>query len=135
MLKRQQIRGWDFIRVQTSVLQIVILGLILGLEFPQSPWQYVVFISLIITLGFQLYVVFPYTSFFPRKHKKPDNAEMLNKISLLSANVLQTNREYHKLIEQVNLHQPDLLLVMETDKGWENGLKELEDWKKEFGTS
>ena len=120
------IRGWDFIRVQTSVLQIVILGLILGLEFPQSPWQYVVFISLIITLGFQLYVVFPYTSFFPRKHKKPDNAEMLNKISLLSANVLQTNREYHKLIEQVNLHQPDLLLVMETDKDWENGLKELE---------
>ena len=120
------IRGWDFIRVQTSVLQIIVLGLLLWLEYPEASWQYVVLISLALTLVFQLYVVFPYSSFFPRQSKKPKNTANLNKISLLSSNVLQTNREYHKLIEQVRLHKPDLLLVMETDKLWEEGLSEIE---------
>ncbi|MEH6657634.1 endonuclease/exonuclease/phosphatase family protein [Leeuwenhoekiella marinoflava] len=120
------IRGWDFIRVQTCFLQALVIALLAIFEFPVNEWQYIIAISLLATLLFQLYVVFPYTHFYPLRDSKPDNPDSLRQISLLSSNVLQTNKEYKKLIEQVNIHTPDLLLVMETDENWENGLKELE---------
>jgi len=120
------IRGWDFIRVQTSFLQVLVIALLAIFEFPVNEWQYIIAISLLAAFMFQLYVIFPYTHFYPLRDSKPDNPDSLRQISLLSSNVLQTNKEYDKLIKQVNTLTPDILLVMETDKNWENGLKELE---------
>ncbi|MDP5043889.1 MAG: endonuclease/exonuclease/phosphatase family protein [Leeuwenhoekiella sp.] len=120
------IRGWDFIRVQTSFLQLLVIILIAVFAFPEATWEYIVAACLIATLLFQVYKVFPYSHYYPIRDKKPENPEKLQQISLLTSNVLQTNTDYDKLIKQVEEHQPDLLLVMETDKNWETGLKSLE---------
>lgn len=48
-------------------------------------------------------------------------------ISLLISNVLQTNREVHRLINRVKKYDPDILLTLETNKWWENKLNALED--------
>ncbi len=120
------IRGWDFIRVQTSFLQLLIIILILTLEFPQAPWEYITLISLIAAFTFQVIVVYPYSKYYPLRQAKPKNPERLKQISLLSSNVLQTNRDYEKLINQIKELDPDLFLVMETDSKWENALKQFE---------
>lgn len=120
------IRGWDFIRVQTSFLQLLIIILLLALEFPQAPWEYVTVISLIAAFTFQVIVVYPYSKYYPLRQAKPKNPDSLKQISLLSCNVLQTNRDYEKLIVQIEELNPDLFLVMETDSKWENALKQFE---------
>ncbi len=121
------IRGWDFIRVQTCFLQAFIILLILILEFPQEIWEYIVLISLTAALLFQLAVVFPYTQYYPVRREKPKNPEALKQISLLSSNVLQTNRDYEKLISEIKRKKPDLFLVMETDQKWEDALQIFEE--------
>ncbi len=120
------IRGWDFIRVQTSFLQMLVIALILIFTFPVEIWEYCVVICLLATLIFQIYKVFPYSHYYPIRDKKPENPESLQQISLLTSNVLQTNTDYDKLKKQVTQLKPDLLLVMETDKNWEKGLKSIE---------
>ena len=47
-------------------------------------------------------------------------------ISLIVSNVLTTNNQYHLLIEQVQTHQPDLVLTLETDQTWQNELAVIE---------
>lgn len=47
-------------------------------------------------------------------------------VSILSVNVLQTNEQYEKLIDLVRVHQPDILLTMESDKKWERALSVLD---------
>ena len=120
------IRGWDFIRVQTSFLQILTLVLIIAFAYPEAIWEYSISICLLATLIFQIYIVFPYSHYYPIRDKKPENPDSLQQISLLTSNVLQTNTDYDKLIAEVNQYKPDVLLVMESDKNWENGLKTIE---------
>jgi len=120
------IRGWDFIRVQTSFLQILVITLILTLSFPENAWQYIVLLSLTGAFVFQVYVVFPYSKYYPLGNSKPKNHDQLKQISLISSNVLQTNRDYDKLIAEIKDKDPDLFLVMETDQKWEDALKHFE---------
>ena len=120
------IRGWDFIRVQTSFLQILIIALILTLNFPENSWHAVILISLILAFIFQLFVVFPYSKYYPIRNSKPKNPDQLKQISLISSNVLQTNRDYDKLIAELKDKDPDLFLVMETDQKWEDALNIFE---------
>jgi Uncharacterized protein conserved in bacteria len=41
-------------------------------------------------------------------------------------NVLTTNTKYHLLIEQIQTHQPDLVLTLETDQAWQDALAVIE---------
>lgn len=120
------VRGWDFIRVQTSFLQILTILLIVILEFPEESWEYTTLISLVAAFIFQVFVVFPYSKYYPLSQAKPKNAESLKQISLISSNVLQTNRDYDKLIREIQDKDPDLFLVMETDSQWEEALQLFE---------
>src|SRR5690606_32246060 len=38
------------------------------------------------------------------------------------SNVRSTNTKYHLLIEQIQIHQQDLVLTLETDQNWQNAL-------------
>tara|TARA_R110002020_G_scaffold117355_6_gene268141 strand:- start:537 stop:1592 length:1056 start_codon:yes stop_codon:yes gene_type:complete len=120
------IRCWDFARVQTSFLQVLTLILLLIFAFPVETWEWGVTIILIATIIFQASLVFPYSQYFPIKRQKPDSFDNLRKIRLITSNVLQTNSDYTKLIEQVNEHAPDLLLTMETNNDWEKALEPIE---------
>ena len=48
-----------------------------------------------------------------------------HQVTLLLSNVLKTNSAYSRLIELVDLKQPDMLIVLESDERWINGLSAL----------
>lgn len=48
----------------------------------------------------------------------------IGSVKILTANVKQSNRDYARLIRQVEEHDPDLLLLMEVDHAWLDGLAE-----------
>lgn len=122
------IRGADFPRLQILVLGFVAFVLFLLLEHPWTWWNQLLFVGLIAALAYQLKMVLPYTFIWKKqvKHVRQDQLDPQRQISLIVSNVLTSNTQYHLLIEQIQLHQPDLVLTLETDQNWQNALAVIE---------
>ena len=50
-----------------------------------------------------------------------------NTLTCVVANVYQYNKQYPKAIELITQENPDIILLLETDSGWKNGVQALED--------
>ena len=122
------IRGADFPRLQILVLGLIALVLLLVWDQPWDLQREIVFTALIAALAYQLKMVLPYT-FIWKKQVKKVHKHQLNpdkQISLLVSNVLTPNDKYHLLVEQIQKHQPDLVLTLETDLIWQKALAVIE---------
>ena len=122
------IRGADFPRLQILVLGLIAFVLLLVWDQPWDLWRQIIFIALIAALAYQLKMVLPYT-FIWKKQVKKVRKNQLNpekQISLIVCNVLTTNDKYHVLIEQIQKHQPDLILTLESDQTWQSALSVIE---------
>ncbi|WGF92971.1 endonuclease/exonuclease/phosphatase family protein [Aequorivita marisscotiae] len=117
-------RTADFVRLQSLFIQLVLLGLFFYFEENYSAFSYALAIALIASVLYQLYKVFPYSFLFPRRRS---HAASDGHVSILAGNVLQTNTSYPQFLAEVKRFKPDLVLVMESNKDWENGLSELEN--------
>ena len=120
------IRGFDFPRVQISVLILVNMGLALFAYSFDHTWHFIVLGALCVSLIYQLWLIFPYTVLAKKQVIKYTGDANKNTISILVSNVLMTNRAYHKLIDLVELKNPDLFLTLESDKEWEQALDKFE---------
>ncbi|WP_246126055.1 endonuclease/exonuclease/phosphatase family protein [Bizionia myxarmorum] len=70
-------------------------------------------------------ILFPYTTAY--KRNKTENIDNNSEsISIISVNVYQFNERYDDLIKLVEKVQPDILLTMESNQAWENGLSKIE---------
>ena len=121
------IRDFDFPRIQISVL--ITINIILGIwAYSFDFWfQYVMLGLLFITLGYQFWLILPYTLLYPKQVLKYQGDDNENTISILVSNVLTTNRKYELLINLIKVKEPDLFLTLESDKKWEEALSVLED--------
>jgi endonuclease/exonuclease/phosphatase (EEP) superfamily protein YafD len=85
-----------------------------------------VLIPLAICIIYLAAKIFPYTAFSSKEMKtvKPD----VNKASLkiFTANVLLENDQYHKMLEQIQSQDPDIIFLVETGKKWEQAMAVLE---------
>ena len=64
---------------------------------------------------------------FTPLHRKQSEAlgasePSVGSLRILTANVKQSNRDFARLIRQVEEHAPDILLLMEVDRAWLDGL-------------
>ena len=121
-------RGADFPRLQILFVGLIAMVLML---FWTAPWDLireVILFLLIAALAFQLKMVLPYT-FVWKKQVKQVTKDQLNpdqQISVIVSNVLTPNDQYHLLLEQIEQHQPDIVLTLETDQTWQNELARIE---------
>lgn len=116
-------RTADFVRLQSLLFQIVLLLILLFTEETFTTFTWVLVVALGISMIYQFIKVIPYSSLYPRKKS---NHTSNGKVSILAGNVLQTNNQYSDFILEINRFNPDLVLVMETNKDWENSLSEIE---------
>lgn len=119
------VRAMDFPRLQVAFLAAALLVVhFLFLDFQMIvAW---VLISLTTLCFFwQLWWILPYTFLWPTEVKTSNFLDSKKKLSILTSNVLKTNRNSDALISLVEKHQPDILVTLETDKWWENKLKVL----------
>lgn len=120
------IRFFDFPQVQ-----LVAIGFIafVGLLF---SWDLSVLtrdILLVILLGILIYqgiIIFPYTFMARLESKKIQGSADEDRLSFMIANVYMYNRNYSKCIKLIKDCDPDLLLMVETDDGWERAMREIE---------
>ncbi len=116
-------RTADFVRLQSLLIQFILLGLFLYFEENYTAFSWILILALIASLLYQLYKVFPYSSFFP---KRRSHAASDGYVSILAGDVLQPNSCYPDFLNEVKRFDPDLVLTMESNKDWENGLSEIE---------
>lgn len=120
------IRIFDFPRLQIAVLQIMTIGVSVLIYNFQSTWHFIFTFSLSICLGYQAYKIYPYTFLARKQVKKYSGNDSSMAISIMISNVLMPNQKSKELIQVIRSTQPQLLLTLESDKWWENQLKELE---------
>lgn len=121
------VRGLDFPRLQLAGLAFLALLAGLGLHRLQpldgSGWALQVL--LLICLVYQLTWVLPYTPLWRREVPRCRSGRA-PRFSLLSSNVLMTNRDADRLLELVRQYRPDVLITLESDAWWEEQLRALE---------
>lgn len=123
------IRSCDFPRMQLAIMGAVLL-LVLGiLQYFYQALPLAWFILLCLALGaclfYQCLRIYPYTVLHAVEVKDVEEHHKGNRIRLMSSNILQTNREYQRLIELVNKQDPDVLCLLETDQQWKDGVAPL----------
>ena len=116
-------RTADFVRLQSLFIQLILLGLFLYMEDNYSLFNGILLIALVGIMLYQFYKIFPYSSLFPRKKTRSGSD---GHVSILAGNVLQTNSCYQDFLNEIKRFDPDLVLTMESNKDWENGLSEIE---------
>lgn len=120
------VRGMDFPRLQIAFLaaSLIILQFIsLDLQLATS-WLLISATALCFL--WQLWWILPYTFIWPVEVKYSKVSDQNKQLSIITSNVLKTNRNSSALINLVEKYQPDILVSLESDEWWENEFKALE---------
>ncbi len=125
--------NWWVRAVEFPRIQILVLGLTawLGMLLFWSNWQlaqWLLFISLTATLGFQLRMILPYTMVWKKEVEQASEKSdsQTRQLKIMVSNVLTPNNKMQKLIDLVTQKQPDILITLESDPKWEEALSVIE---------
>ncbi len=119
------IRIFDYPREQIALASTVVLVLsVLALAW-RKTWVKVYLALLALGVGYQLYVLAPYTAVFPEAIPARAAAAPGQEVALMVANVKMDNREADSFLALVDEYDPDVILVMEPDAWWNEQLQPL----------
>lgn len=120
------IRGLDFPRFQLAIVAALLLAMqVMVLSFNHfSSW--LMCAAVLICLGWQLWWIVPYTRCWPLEVKAAKHVAAGQQLSIITANVLMSNRRADLLLSQVHQHQPDVLVTLESNQWWQDQLDTLE---------
>ena len=121
------VRLFDFPRVQIAALSAAVLAAYLLLGYGGSTLETVFLVALAACLLYQLYATYPYTPLCPKQVQTSAQPEGGAGIRLLFGNVFMENREAGRLKRIIREHDPDVVLLVETDDWWAGQLSELKE--------
>lgn len=121
------IRVTDFPRLQLSIaLIIMIIASLVFYSFTKT-WHYIIVGLMLASLVYQLKRIFWYTVLSRKQVARYKGHDTDHSVSLVVSNVLQTNKNAEKLINQVKELDPDLLLIIEANDWWAKQLQVIEE--------
>ncbi|MFD1095853.1 endonuclease/exonuclease/phosphatase family protein [Salegentibacter chungangensis] len=113
------IRMFDYPHIQLTLLTLTAISAYF-IRFDIKRYEdYAFMIVLLACFTFQFLKIAPYTPITPYEiNKTKKQAD----IKILTANVLQKNKEKDSLINEVKKHKPDVIVFTETDAAWQNAI-------------
>lgn len=121
------IRGFDFPRLQVSVITLFTLVLAFFTFQEKETWRIWISVGLILSFVYQAYKIYPYTILARKQVYRLPDRNSSSQLAILVSNVLTPNTNYQKLMDLVEKWNPDILLTLESDKKWEKELSPLEE--------
>lgn len=103
----------------------LLIAIILFLDIRMSVTWILISVT-VLCLIWQLWWILPYIPLWPKEVKSCSEYKSERKLSIITSNVLTPNRNAQTLIELVKKHQPDILVILESDQWWQEQLKVLE---------
>ena len=119
------IRIWDFPRVQVTVVGVAALVLGAAAGSWRERTRAALAAPVAVAVGYQLARVWHYTRLAPREVQRSRSGDPSRRISLVVANVLQTNRQAERVLDVVRSCDADIVLCIETDTWWQARLDAL----------
>lgn len=125
------VRGLDFPRLQFAALATLLFALQLCWLDLAQPFSWLLLSTTLLCLGYQLWWIVPYTALYPVevlaacKDSQPRSGE--SDISIITANVLTSNRNASAFLALVEVHTPDIVVTLESDDWWQSQLDTLQD--------
>ena len=121
------IRDLDFPRLQLAVAASALLAVQLAtLDLSEFASHALITVT-VVCLLYQAWWIIPYTAVYPTEVKAAIGAGTADRIRIMTANVLTTNRNSDGLIALIREFEPDVFVTLETDSWWQERLDMLED--------
>ncbi|MEQ8625529.1 MAG: endonuclease/exonuclease/phosphatase family protein [Vicingaceae bacterium] len=120
------VRAMDFPRLQILVFTTALLIAIIFFLDERMVLTLLLISLTALCLIWHLWWILPYTPLWPTEVKSSNGIKPERRLSIITANVLASNRNAEALINLVNKHQPDILVTLESDQWWQEQLKVLE---------
>lgn len=120
-------RACDFPRVQIMLAGLAAASLLVVLG---EAWNWTTVIAVVLAVAItvqQLRHILPYTGVWPKQSADVGVPGVEATLKVLVSNVLQTNTRYGLLADQIEQHQPDIVVVMEVDTKWLSALRRVTD--------
>ena len=118
------VRIWDFPRIQIAVLGTIAIVVFVFSGSVSSPLEIVFIVFVASSVGFQAYMIYPYTRLVSPQTQRTQDPDPDNTISVLFANVLMDNRNVTALKDIVRKADADVILLVETDDWWLESIRE-----------
>lgn len=120
------VRGMDFPRLQFAVVAaILLLTQLIFLDLKNaSTWA--LSIPTLLCLAWQIWWIAPYTCLWPREVQATKESRSNRNISIMTANLLASNRNSEVLLALARLRKPDILVTLESDQWWQDQLDSLQ---------
>lgn len=125
-IKNWLVRGLDFPRLQIAVLSALLLLMQTAMLDLSRPGSVLLMLLTLACLLVQLWWIGPYTLL--HRCEVPQSCGQGNSkqtITVMTANVLMTNRNAAAFTGLINRHQPDVLVTLESDLWWQQQLDQL----------
>jgi endonuclease/exonuclease/phosphatase (EEP) superfamily protein YafD len=121
---------WTFRVFEYPRLQKLFLNLLIGILFVcqldsglKSDWFFLLLLS---ANAIYLFIkIYPFTFFAKKALLAADKVDPANKLTIISSNVFQDNKNTGGCMRMLEKYNPDIILLLETDQFWFEGTKEL----------
>lgn len=120
-------RVWDFPRVQMAIVSALGAAGYARFFLRRKRSEMALVGTSGAVVAYQAYRIHTYTPLVRPTVKRVTREDRENRIRLLVTNVLTDNREYHRLLEQIRLNDPDVILAVEVDDAWIEALDTVGD--------
>ena len=118
------VRLWDY-----PLKQLLVLQSLFFIIYLVAYWSNLnpVYLSIpVFAIGFLVYQIVPYTAFH-KKQLANSATEKGDSVTILISNVEMKNNRYGDLVKLIQTNQPDVIMLLETDKKWMEGVQEIEN--------
>lgn len=118
------IRIFDYPHIELTLLTLAAIAAYF-IRFEIKEWRDYAFMTVLIACFiFQFAKIYPYTPFSPREVNEPTAEVNKNTgLKILTANVLQKNKNSDSLISQIKKTDPDVAVFTETNTRWQKAIK------------
>jgi len=112
-------RVLEYPRLQKLLLGLAVIGILTALR-PFTEGLFFWMAGVVATCCIYLLVkIYPYTAAAPREMAFLKDHQPEHSLKIFTANVLQTNRRFQAMLEQITQTDPDVVFLVETDQAWE----------------
>ena len=116
------IRVFDFPHIQlTGFTLLALLAYFLRFDIKYYK-DYLFAVIIAACFVFQLTKIYRYTPVTPHEINDSTITNTSKTLSIFSANVLQKNKNYQLVLDDISKKNPDIILLMETDTPWKNAV-------------
>jgi endonuclease/exonuclease/phosphatase (EEP) superfamily protein YafD len=119
-------RVCEYPRLQKLFINLILLLLVISLGIVSTQDKFIA-ILLSLNLFYLIYQVFPFTILGKQQLLAADTTHPDKQIGLFIGNVYQHNRNAKEYLECIKSEDPDLVMLVETDKWWAEQLESLNE--------